>query len=103
MKFTKYSKYVPDLAGEMSMDDLLNALSDYLLQSGYQDQFSFYEMPGEHTLDDLREAIQRALESGEIFDQQMHDMLDRLQQEGQMEDLIERIIQRIEQEEFISV
>ena len=31
MKYTKYSKYVADLADEMSMEDLLNALSDYLL------------------------------------------------------------------------
>ena len=103
MKFTKYSKYVPDLAGDMSMEDLLNALSDYLLQSGYQDRFSFYEMPDEHTMDDLREAIQRALESGEMFDQNMQDMLDQLQQEGGMDELIDRIIQRMEQEDYISI
>ena len=36
MKRIRYSKYVPDPAGEMSMEDLLNALSDYLLQSGFQ-------------------------------------------------------------------
>jgi len=43
MKFIKYSKYVADPAGEMSMEDLLNALSDYLLQSGFQDSWYFYE------------------------------------------------------------
>ena len=36
MKFIKYRKYVPDPADEMSMEDLLSALSDYLLQSGFQ-------------------------------------------------------------------
>ena len=36
MKRIRYSKYVPDPAGEMSMEDLLSALSDYLLQSGFQ-------------------------------------------------------------------
>ncbi len=45
MKFIKYSKYVPDPAGEMSMEDLLNALSDYLLQSGFQDPYDFISFP----------------------------------------------------------
>ena len=56
MKYTKYSKYTGDLADEMSMEDLLSALSDYLLQSGFQSDM-WYEMPeGEQTLDDLRRA-----------------------------------------------
>ena len=38
MKRIKYSKYVPDPAGEMSMEDLLNALSDYMMQSGFQNE-----------------------------------------------------------------
>ena len=61
MKRIRYSKYVPDPAGEMSMEDLLGALSDYLLQSGFQD-YMFYDLPeGERTLDDLRRAIEQAL------------------------------------------
>ena len=36
MKRIRYSKYVPDPAGEMSLEDLLSALSDYLLQSGFE-------------------------------------------------------------------
>ena len=42
MKYIRYSKYVPDPAGEMSMEDLLSALSDYLLQSGFQN-YMFYD------------------------------------------------------------
>ena len=58
MKRIRYSKYVPDPAGEMSMEDLLGALSDYLLQSGFQESM-WYEMPeGEQTLDELRRAIE---------------------------------------------
>jgi Ca-activated chloride channel family protein len=54
MKRIRYSKYVPDPAGDMSMEDLLSALSDYLLQSGFNDNF-WYELPeGEQTLDELR-------------------------------------------------
>ena len=44
MKRIRYTKYVPDPAGEMSMEDLLSALSDYLLQSGFQN-YMFYDMP----------------------------------------------------------
>ena len=62
MKRIRYSKYVPDPAGEMSMEDLLGALSDYLLQSGFQD-YMFYQMPeGEQTVDELKRAIEQALQ-----------------------------------------
>ncbi len=40
VKFVKYSKYVGDPASEMSMEDLLNALSDYLLNSGFQNPYA---------------------------------------------------------------
>ncbi len=64
MKRIRYSKYVPDPAGEMSMEDLLSALSDYLLQSGFQN-YMFYDLPeGEQTLDALRQAIEQALLEG---------------------------------------
>ena len=67
MKRIRYSKYVPDPAGEMSMEDLLSALSDYLLQSGFQSDM-WYEMPeGEQTLDDLKRALEQALMEGDQF------------------------------------
>ena len=66
MKRIRYSKYVPDPAGEMNLEDLLSALSDYLLQSGFQDSM-FYEMPeGEQSLDALRQAIEQALLNGDM-------------------------------------
>ncbi len=55
MKRVKYSKYVPEPASEISVEDLLSALSDYLLQSGFQN-YGWYELPdGEQTLDELRQ------------------------------------------------
>jgi len=104
MKFIKYSKYVADPAGEMSMEDLLNALSDYLLQSGFQDSWYFYEFnEGEQTLDQLRQAIQRALESGDLLDENMREQLEQLQADGQLDELIEKLIERMEQENYITV
>ncbi len=37
MKRIRYTKYTGDLASEMDMEDLLKALSDYLLDSGFRD------------------------------------------------------------------
>jgi Ca-activated chloride channel homolog len=86
------------------MEDLLNALSNYLLQSGFQDSWYFYEFnEGEQTLDQLRQAIQQALESGEMLDENMREQLEQMQADGQLDELIEKLIERMEQENYISV
>jgi len=104
LKFTRYSKYVADPAGEMSMEELLNALSDYLLQSGFQQQYmNFYQLGQDQTLEDLRQAIEQALANGELFDEQLQEQLDQMRMDGAMDELIERIIERLEQEDYISV
>ena len=103
MKRIRYTKYVPDPAGEMSMEDLLGALSDYLLQSGFQDN-GWYELPeGEQTLDELKRAIEQALLHGETFDEEMHERLEQMQMEGQLYELIEQLIERMQQEDYISI
>jgi Ca-activated chloride channel family protein len=104
MKFIKYKKYVPEPASEMSMEDLLAALSDYLLQSGFQRQYmDFYDLnDAEQTLDQLREAIAEALMNSDLLDEQMRQQLEQMNRE-EMQDLIEQLIQRMEQEEYISV
>jgi Ca-activated chloride channel family protein len=102
MKYTKYSKYVADLADELSLEDLLNALSDYLLESGFQNSMYFQQMD-EHTLDALREAIRQALEMGDFMDEQMRERLEQMQMDGTLEELVEKLINRMQQEDFISV
>ena len=102
MKFIKYTKYVGDPASDISMEELLNALSDYLLQSGFQDSYFFYEM-GEQTLDELRQAIQQALEAGDLFDGEMQQQIEQLRQQGKLDELIEKLMNRMEQEDYISV
>jgi Ca-activated chloride channel family protein len=103
MKRVRYSKYVPDPAGEMSMEDLLSALSDYLLQSGFQN-YMFYEMPeGDQNLDALRRAIEQALMDSDLFDEEMRERLRQMQMEGKLDELIEKLIERMEQEDFISI
>jgi len=103
MKYTKYSKYVADLADELSMEDLLNALSDYLLESGFQNQSMYFQQMDEHTLDALREAIRQALEMGDFMDEQMRERMEQMQMDGTLEDLVEKLMNRMQQEDFISV
>ena len=103
MKFVKYSKYVGDPASEMSMEDLLNALSDYLLNSGFQNPYAqFYEM-NEQSLEELKQAIEQALLNGELFDEEVRDRLQQMQMDGTLDELIEQLIERMEQEDYISI
>jgi Ca-activated chloride channel family protein len=104
MKFIKYSKYVPDPAGEMSMEDLLQALSDYLLQSGFENQYDFYQLPDqEQTMEALRQAIEAALEDGDFLDENMREQIEQMRMDGKLSEVIEQLIERMEQEGFISV
>jgi len=103
MKRIRYSKYVPDPAGEMSMEDLLSALSDYLLQSGFQSDM-WYEMPeGERTLDDLKRSIEQALMDSDQFDEEMRERMLEMAMNGQLDELIEKLIERMQQEDYISI
>ena len=104
MKFIKYKKYVPDPASEMSMEDLLSALSNYFLQSGFQDQYMFYDLQNaEQTLEELRRAIEQALLEGDLIDEEMRERLQQMQMEGKLDELIDKLIQRMQQEDLISV
>jgi Ca-activated chloride channel family protein len=104
MKRVVYTKYVPDPASEMSMEDLLNALSDYLLQSGFQDSWGMYEMRDpEQTLEELRRAIEEALLNSDMLDEQMREQLQQMQADGTFDEMVEQIIQRMEQEGYVTI
>jgi Ca-activated chloride channel homolog len=101
MKSIHYTKYRGDLASEIDLEDLLQALSNYLLDSGFYDPYSnFRDL--DQNLDDLREALRRALENGDLFDDDLREKLDQLMAEGKLDDLLDKLIQRMESENFIS-
>jgi len=102
MKRIRYSKYVPDMAGEMSMEDLLQQLSDYLLQSGFANQY-FYEMGGEQTMEELQQAIEEALMSGDLFDEEMRERFEQMQMDGTLDQLIQQLVERMQQEDYITI
>jgi Ca-activated chloride channel family protein len=104
MKRIRYSKYVPDPASDMSLEDLLGALADYLLQSGFQNYLSYYDMPdGEQTLDELRRAIEQALVNSDWLTDELREQLEQMQAEGTLDELIEQLVRRMQQEDYISI
>jgi Ca-activated chloride channel homolog len=101
MKRIRYTKYDGDLASEMDMEDLLQALSDYFLDSGFRDPYANYQEL-DHNLDDLREALRRLLEKGNLFDEDLRRKLEEMSAQGTLDQLIEKVIDRLERENYIS-
>ncbi len=87
----------------MSIEDLLGALSDYLLQSGFQNYMYDDLLQSEQTLDDLRRAIEQALLDSNLLDEEMRERLQQMQADGSLDELIEQLIERLEQEDYVSV
>jgi Ca-activated chloride channel family protein len=94
MKFIKYSKYTGEDFG-IDAQDLMKALSDFLLQSGYQAQFSEWNS---NDLEDLKKAIEQALQSGELFPKEQLEkamqQLEAMSQE-QMDQLVDKLVQKL--------
>ena len=102
MKSVHYTKYKGDLASEIDLEDLLQALSDYLLDSGFYDPYAQFQ-DLDQTLDDLRQALRRALENSSLFDESIRQKLDEMMAQGKLDELINKLIERMEQENYISV
>lgn len=104
MRRISYSKFSEEDLG-IEMEDLLRALSDYFLQSGFQDPYMQFSEMNQHTLEELKQAIERALQSGELFDpERAEQMQQQLQQmsEQQREQLLGRLVQKLEQGGYIN-
>jgi len=101
MKSIRYTKFTGDLANEIDMDDLLKALSDYLLDSGFQNPYAEFQDLNQ-TIEDLREALRRALEQGGAFDDALQQKIDQMSADGRLDELIDKLIQRMERENYIS-
>jgi Ca-activated chloride channel homolog len=101
MKSVRYTKYVGDQASEMDLESLLQALSEYLLDSGFRDPYARFQQL-EHNLDDLREALRRILEESDFFDEDTQRQLKQMAAEGTLDELIDKLIERMQQENYIS-
>ncbi|HTD97480.1 MAG TPA: VWA domain-containing protein [Edaphobacter sp.] len=101
MKRIRYTKFTGDLASSFGLEDLMQALSDFLLDSGYHDPYSDFQEFNDQTLDNLRDAIRQALESGDLLDEEAQEKFEALP-EDQVEELIDQIIQKMQDQNFIN-
>jgi Ca-activated chloride channel homolog len=104
VKYVKYTKYTGEPADSIDLNDLVNQLSDFFLQSGYENQYyGFAEMDSQQTMENLRAAIRRALEEGDLLpDDILEQMLNGEDSERQMEKLIDKLVERLMNEGFIN-
>ena len=104
MSFTKYSKWNGVDWESLSLEDLMDRLSDFLMQSGFDDPYFMYGNEQDTSLDALREAIMNALLNEGLL---MPDELDQFYDEqGQLKmdainELIDRLIERLVEEGYI--
>lgn len=101
MKRIRYTKFTGDLSSSFGLEDLMQALSDFLLDSGYNDPYSEFQNFNDQTLDNLRDAIKQALESGDLFDEEAQEKFDQLNAD-QVEELVDQIIQKMQDQNFIN-
>jgi Ca-activated chloride channel family protein len=105
MRSIRYSRYSGEDLG-ISAEDLLQALSDFLLESGFNTQYMPFSEWNQHTLEDLKKAIRNALEQGHLFsDENLQEMMERLQNMSpeQMDKLLERLVRRMVDEGQITI
>lgn len=104
MKYTKYSKYTGEPADDVDLNELVNKLSDFLLQSGYDSQFyGISEMDPQKTMEQLRQAILRALEEGDLLPEDlMQKMMEQGAESEEVQKMLDRLIERLTEEGYIN-
>lgn len=105
MKWINYSRYTGDDFG-ISAEDLIKALSEFFLQSGYDTQYMQFNEFNQQSLEDLKNAIERALQEGRLFDSdQAQKMAERLEQMSAEEfnQLLDRLVQKLADEGYVTV
>src|SRR5436189_5728686 len=109
MRFTRYSKFNGlDVFG-INLGDLMEGLSDSLLDSGYNDDYYWTRerMPPDTSLDALRRALLEALiDQGHISQHQIQQMLDENEgkyQGSQLQELLNQLIERLVEEGYLTL
>jgi Ca-activated chloride channel homolog len=105
VKWINYSKYTGDDLG-ITAEDLMRALSEFFLQSGYEHQYMQFSEMDEHSLERLKEAIERALREGDLFDQQMaEEMAKRFENMPPKEfnKLVDNLVQKLADDGYINL
>jgi len=109
MKFTRYSKFKGLDVSAINLGDLMDALSDSILQSGFDDDYYWTRerRPQDTSLDALRRALLQALmDQGMIDERQIQEML--ADNDGQfkgslLEEMLNQLIERLVEEGYLKL
>jgi Ca-activated chloride channel family protein len=109
MKFTRYSKFKGIDVSALNLGDLMESLSDSLLDSGYDDDYYWTRQrrPQDTSLDALRRALLQALMDQGLIDQrQIQEML--ADNDGQfkgslLEEMLNQLIERLVEEGYLNL
>jgi Ca-activated chloride channel family protein len=109
MRFTRYSKFKGLDISSLNLGDLMEGLSDSLLDSGYNDDYYWtgQRRPQDTTLDALRRALLQALLDQGLLDQrQVQEML--TDNEGKfkgslLEEMLNQLIERLVEEGYLKL
>jgi Ca-activated chloride channel family protein len=109
VKFTRYSKFKGIDVSAINLGDLMDALSDSVLQSGYDDDYYWTRQrrPQDTSLDALRHALLQALiDQGLLGEQQIKEML--ADNEGKfkgsmLEEMLNQLIERLVEEGYLTL
>ena len=95
MPVVHYHRYIPDLADELDLGQLLGELSDFLLESGFDGDLA------DDDLDALYDAILDAVvRRGLLEDDELAELLD---DSSQRERFLDRVVERLQREGFLSL
>src|SRR3984893_16906742 len=104
MKSVRYSRYTGEDFG-LSAEDLLRALSDFFLESGFNNPYLQFSEFNAHSLDELKRAIEEALQRGDFFDperaEQIKQKLESMSEE-EMDQMLSRLVQKLVDEGYIN-
>ena len=109
MKFTRYSKFKGFDVSGINLGELMDSMSDALLDSGYDDNYYWTRenRPRDTSLDALRRALLQALlDKGLVTERQIQEML--AENEGKykgslLEELLNQLIERLVEEGYLTL
>jgi Ca-activated chloride channel family protein len=109
VKFTRYSKFKGLDISSLNLGDLMESLSDSLLDSGYDDDYYWTRQraPQDTSLDALRSALLQALvEQGLLDKRQIEEMLadnDGKFQGSLLQEMLNQLIERLVEEGYLTL
>ncbi len=102
----RYTKFVPRLADEVDLEQLLEQLKDFFFDSGFYSQF--YPQ-GDPSLTELQRALAQILSENQLLPESWRESLKKFAEDPaseltrEIQDLLDRILERLTEEGYLRV